>query len=363
MQAEIFLWTAAGASATFRDMKITSHLLHAGLLALVTLTPAFADREGWTADFDAAKKQAATEKKDMMLDFTGSDWCPWCVKLDKEVFQQAAFTTGVKDKLVLVEVDFPHDKSKLSDATQAQNEKLREEFKPKGYPTIFLCDAGGKPYAQLGYEPDGPAKYVAHLNSLMQVRAKRDAAFAAAETATDPTKKAKSLVEGLKVMDSELVEACYSDVVARIGDLDKDDSTGYLKEMKEAKAKKEAAAAAQEEARKAAAPAIKALQEFMQAKVMPLMQAKDFDKAYTEVQDYLKANAGVPEDIKIDLTLNVGLPRFIEKGDVEAANKFVDEIIAKYPNHPVAKQGDKIKQQIKAHIEQAKAQPAAPKPE
>lgn len=333
-------------------MKITSHLLRAGLLALLTLTPAFADREGWTADFDAAKKQAATEKKDMMLDFTGSDWCGWCIKLDKEVFQQAAFKSGVKDKLVLVEVDFPHDKSKLSDATQAQNEKLGKEFKVKGYPTIFLCDASGKPYAQLGYEPGGPEKYVAHLDSLMQVRAKRDAAFAAADKATDPAKKAKNLVEGLKVMDGELADTFYTDVVAKIGELDKDDSTGFLKEQKEAKAKKEADAAA-----------IKALQAFMQAKVMPLMQSKDFDKAYTEVQDYIKANPDLPEGFKIDLTLNIGLPRFIEKADAEGANKFVDEVIAKYPKNPVAKQGDQIKAQIKAQIEKAKAPPAAPKPE
>ena len=344
-------------------MKFTSHLLRAGLLALVTLTPAFADREGWTSDLAAAKKQATAEKKDLLLDFTGSDWCGWCIKLDKEVFQQAAFATGVKDKLVLVELDYPKDKSKLSDATQAQNEKLRGEFKIKGYPTILLCDASGKPYGQIGYEPDGPEKYVAHLNSLMAVRAKRDAAFAAAEKATDPANKAKNLVEGLKVIDDELVDAYYTDVIAKIGEIDKDDSTGYVKEQKAAKAKKEAAAAAQDEARKAAAPAMKALQEFMQAKVMPLMQAKDFDKAYAEVEDYLKANPALPEAIKIDLTLNIGLPRFVEKGDAEGANKFVDELVAAHPNHPVAKQANPIKQQIKAQIAKLKAQPAALKPE
>jgi len=102
----------------------------------------------------------------------------------------------------------------------------------------------------------------------------------------------------------------------------------------------------------------------MQAKVMPLMQAKDFDKAFSTAQEYLKANPALAEDIKIDLTLNIGLPRFVEKGDLEGANKFVDEVVATYPNHPVAKQGEQIKQQIKAHIEKAKDQPKdAPKAE
>ncbi len=334
-------------------MQITPHLLRTGLLALATLTTAFADREGWTSDFDAAKKQAATQKKDLLLDFTGSDWCGWCIKLDKEVFQQDAFKAGVKDKLVLVDLDFPKDKSKLSEATQAQNEKLRGDFKIKGYPTIFLCDASGKPYAQTGYQKDGPEKYVTHLNSLMEVRAKRDAAFAAADKATDPVEKAKNLVAGLKTMDSELVEASYADVVAKIAELDKNDASGFVKEQKDAATKKDAAEGA-----------MKGLQEFMQAKVMPLMQAKDFDKAFTTAQEYLKANPSLAEDIKIDLTLNIGLPRFVEKGDLDGAIKFVDEVVSTYPNHPVAKQGEQIKQQIKAHIEKAKVQPQdAPKAE
>jgi len=334
-------------------MKHTPYLLRCGLLALASLTSALAERDGWTSDYDAAKKQAATKHQDLLLDFTGSDWCGWCIKLDKEVFQQDAFKTGVKDKLVLVELDFPKDKSKLSDATQAQNEKLRGEFKIKGYPTIMLCDASGKPYAQTGYQPDGPEKYVTHLNTLMEVRAKRDAAFAAADKATDPVEKAKNLVAGLKTMDDELAAAYYSDVITKIGELDKDDVTGFVKEQKAAASKKDAAEGA-----------MKGLQEFMQAKVMPLMQAKDFDKAFTTVQEFLKANPNLPEDTKVGLTLNIGLPRFVEKGDADGANKFIDDIIAAHPNHPVAKQSAQIKQQIKDHIEKAKAQPpVAPKPE
>jgi len=348
-----FAGQRGGTSPKLRDMTLTPQLLRSGLLALATLTSAFAARDGWTADFAAAKKQAATEKKDLLLDFTGSDWCGWCIKLDKEVFQQDAFKTGSKDKLVLVEVDFPKDKSKLSEATQAQNEKLRGEFKIQGYPTIMLCDASGKPYAQIGYEKDGPEKYLTHLKSLMEVRTKRDAAFAAADKATEPVDKAKNLVAGLKTMDGELVENCYADVIAKIAELDKDDATGFVKEQKAAAAKKVAAEGSMKE-----------LQEFMQTKVMPLLQAKEFDKAYATAQEYIKANPSLPDDAKIGLTLNIGLARFVEKGDAAGANKFIDEIVAAHPNHPVAKQSEQIKQQIKEHIEKAKTQPpVAPKPE
>jgi len=98
--------------------------------------------------------------------------------------------------------------------------------------------------------------------------------------------------------------------------------------------------------------------------VMPLMQAKEFDKAHTTVQEYIKANPTLPDDTKIGLIINIDLARFVEKGDADGANKFIDEMVAAHPDHPVAKQSEQIKQQIKEHIEKAKAQPpVAPKPE
>lgn len=319
-----------------------SSLLRSGLVALATLTASFAGGEGWTADFEAAKKQAASEKKDILIDFTGSDWCGWCIKLDKEVFQENAFKTGVKDKLVLVELDFPKDKSKLSEETQKQNESIRDAFKIEGFPTIMLCDASGKPYAKTGYQQGGPEKYVAHLDELIAVRSKRDASFAAADKAGSDVEKAKLLVDGLKAMDESIVEIHYGDVLERISQLDKDDSTGFVKARKEAAAKKEAAAAAGEKIR-----------EFMGESVVPLMQTKDYDKAYAKLEEFLKANPDLDTQMKIGLSLNVGIPRFIEKGDAEGANKFIDEIATAYPDPNLSSQIDQIKAQVKAQIERA----------
>lgn len=328
-----------------------SNILRAGLLALTTLATAYAGGEGWTTDFEAAKKQAATEKKDLLLDFTGSDWCGWCIKLNKEVFQEEAFKTGMKDKLVLVELDYPRDASKLSDDTKAQNKKLQAEFKVRGYPTIMLCDATGKPFAQTGYQAGGPEKYVAHLDELLAARKKRDESFAAAEKATDDLAKAKCLVEGLKAMDNDIVEGYYADVVAKVGELDKADSTGYVKERQEAAAKKEAAANAQ-----------KKVQDFMKTTVAPLMQAKDFDKAAAAVKSFIAENEGMDDMAKVGLSLNVNLPGFVEKGDAEGAAKFIDEMVAAYPNAKLGPQADRIKGMVKAQIE-AKAKQAKPKAE
>jgi len=109
---------------------------------------------GWEDDYDKAVAKAKAENKMVLLDFTGSDWCGWCMKLDKEVFSKADFKTFAKDNLVLVTVDFPNAK-KLSRKTEKQNEELKGQYKASGYPTLVLADADGKEVHRIGgYKAD-----------------------------------------------------------------------------------------------------------------------------------------------------------------------------------------------------------------
>ena len=323
-------------------------LLAAAAFTLATYAPAFASGEGWITDMDAAKSQASKEKKDLLLDFTGSDWCGWCIKLNDEVFSKEAFKSGTKDKFVWVEIDFPHNKEQDAKLKE-QNKALQEKFQVQGYPTIILCDATGKPYAKTGYEPGGAEKYVKSLDELQSVRVKRDKAFADADKAKDDTEKAKCLVEGLKAMDNAIVDSSYADVVDQIGKLDKDDKTGFVKARKEAEAKKEAAQ--KQEA---------ALQEFFGNKIAPLMQANEFDKALTEVKTYIKENPDTPEQYKVGMLANIGLAGPMTKKDSAAAMAVVDEVAKAYPNSDFAKNADKVKESIKAQLA---AKPAADAPE
>src|SRR3954452_1427550 len=95
---------------------------------LLTSTFASAAKEGWIDDLEKAKAQAKAENKKILLDFTGSDWCGWCKKLDAEVFSQPEFKEYAAKKLVLVELDFPRS-FKLPDATKKQNDALAAEYK------------------------------------------------------------------------------------------------------------------------------------------------------------------------------------------------------------------------------------------
>lgn len=127
----------------------------AAALALAA-TSAFA---GWTDNFDDALKQAAQDKKLALLDFTGSDWCGWCVKLNKEVFSTPAFKEFAAKNLILVEIDFPRGKE-LPANVQKQNEALQNKFKIEGYPTIILVDGAGKEVARGGYIQGGPTAFI-----------------------------------------------------------------------------------------------------------------------------------------------------------------------------------------------------------
>lgn len=206
----------------------------AGAVALALLPSfALAGGEGWSHDMAAAMKQAKAEKKDLLLDFTGSDWCIWCTRLNDEVFSQEAFKKDAPNHFVLVELDFPNDKSKLSEATQKQNEEWSQKLAVKGFPTIFLTDEQGRPYAQTGYQEGGAEPYVAHLAELREKRVARDEAFAAAEKAKG-VEKAKQLDAAMDVVGEELALNAYADQVKEIIKLDAKNEAG-LKEKYEQK--------------------------------------------------------------------------------------------------------------------------------
>jgi len=137
-----------------------------GLIAAWTLAQAGAAELNWLTDLDKAQSQAKTEKKLVLMDFTGSDWCGYCKMLEKEVFSTPQFSNWAKKYLVLVTVDFPHQ-TPLSAAVKSQNAELAKKYPAHGYPTIVVTDADGKMLAtKVGYSPGtGAAKYIADLEA------------------------------------------------------------------------------------------------------------------------------------------------------------------------------------------------------
>ncbi len=121
--------------------------------------------EGWGDNYEKAAAQAKAENKLLLLDFTGSDWCGWCIKLNKEVFSQSEFKEYADKNLVLMEVDFPQTKPQ-SGTVKAQNARLQAKYKIEGYPTIVVLNPAGKKVGELGYQPGGPKAFIAALDQI-----------------------------------------------------------------------------------------------------------------------------------------------------------------------------------------------------
>ena len=120
----------------------------------------------WRHDYNKAQEEAKANHKLLFLNFTGSDWCGWCIKLDKDIFSQTKFKDYAHDNLVLVELDFPRRKSQPTEEKK-QNVQLAQQYEVLGFPTIVVLNSNGQKVWQFdGYFPGGPEAFIAQLQKL-----------------------------------------------------------------------------------------------------------------------------------------------------------------------------------------------------
>ncbi|HEX5219315.1 MAG TPA: thioredoxin family protein [Verrucomicrobiae bacterium] len=140
--------------------------LFIALLASAALYQAAAAEGEWLTDFTKATQKAKAENKLVLMDFTGSDWCPPCKALYKNVLSSAEFVEYAKSNLILVEVDFPTSK-KQSEELKKANEALQTKFNVDGYPTIIVLDSNGKELSRdSGYAGEKPKEFIAKIEAL-----------------------------------------------------------------------------------------------------------------------------------------------------------------------------------------------------
>ena len=123
--------------------------------------------EGWLTDWEAAKAKSKAENKPILINLTGSDWCGWCIKIEKEIFSQKAFKEFAAANLILMEADFPKKKPQPAEL-KVQNAALEKQYLAGGYPTVYLLDAEGKKLSEdLGTLKGGTDAYIAKLKELI----------------------------------------------------------------------------------------------------------------------------------------------------------------------------------------------------
>jgi len=118
----------------------------------------------WLTDLPKAEAQAKAENKLVLMDFTGSDWCPWCIKLDNEILSKPEFADYAKTNLVLVLVDFPAHKQQSDDLKKA-NAALETKYNVEGFPTLIALKPDGTVvWTQVGYLEGGPKALIDKLD-------------------------------------------------------------------------------------------------------------------------------------------------------------------------------------------------------
>lgn len=271
----------------------------------------------WVSDWAAAQAQAKKEGKDLFIDFTGSDWCGWCIRLHGEVFEHAEFAKPAAELFVFVELDFPQEKEQ-SDALKAQNQELMARFGVQGFPTIFLADAEGLPFGQTGYQEGGPEAYLTHVNGMREQRVQRDALRSKAE-GVEGIDRAKLIAEALEVMPAELHKH-YVTWMDEIIALDTDGAAGLKEKFVKAKQALEVAAAV----------------AVLEASLNTFAESEDWGGGAVKLEAFLDAHSeGLETDTRQKLCYYAGVFRY-RSGELAKAVEHLEAAIAVAPDSPPA---------------------------
>lgn len=203
-------------------------LLSLTLTPFLGFTPLVAQESpGWTADLAAAQTRAAREGHDLLLVFTGSDWCRPCIQLHDEVWSKPAFIEAASRHWELVVIDHPQGKDVIDAPTRARNEALRTRFAVNSWPTVFLADAEGRPYARTkDYRPGGPSAWLEQLRALQANKALRDGRRKQAD-ASEGRARAEQIDAALRACGDFLPLAPYAAWIDELIASDPEDEGGF----------------------------------------------------------------------------------------------------------------------------------------
>jgi len=169
--------------------------------------------DGWLQDFEKAKRRATAEGKDVLLVFSGSDWCGWSIRMNYEVFLQSKFHEQATNGYVLVMVDFPRQaehQKRVEDPER--NRQVAEHFGVTGYPTVVLTDAAGRPYGFEHYVDGGVSAFMRQVGRHQVTRQRRDQALARVQSAAGAEKLAP-IHDCSELLDENNLLPFYADLL------------------------------------------------------------------------------------------------------------------------------------------------------
>lgn len=138
------------------------------LLLTFVLFSSLVFSQNWKLDFEEAKKLATEENKNIVLVFSGSDWCAPCIKLDKNIWQSETFKNAANENWIIVKADFPRKKAnKLEESQTNKNRKMAEKYNIEGsFPLVVVLDKSGKVLGKMGFKNVSPEEYIKMIRSV-----------------------------------------------------------------------------------------------------------------------------------------------------------------------------------------------------
>ncbi len=292
------------------------------LAVAVCVTPCWA---GWIHDdMAAAQKQAAEQKKGILIEFTGSDWCGPCKMMKAQVLSKQEFMDEATKNFILLELDYPRaaQPKEIKDANAA----LLAKYGVRGFPSVIFTDAEGNPYG--GFSAVKDMAFV--KGAMADALKKRDAIAAAkakADSAASPDAKLAALVEVMAMMPKEYADNCYDDLKAQIIKLDTADKYGYAASAaQKARVKKEA----------------EALREFRKE----VVKLKDNPPAMIEkIRNFPDREKLLPDNRQTLYMMEVDFAMYMQ-GDVDAAIAALGKLVEIDPNTKIAKRAAQMKEYL-----------------
>ncbi|MEM7602399.1 MAG: thioredoxin family protein, partial [Verrucomicrobiota bacterium] len=206
-------------------MKLTSPSLIA--ITFVFLSAEAQDTAAWTDDYSAAAKSAKESDKSLLLLFTG-DWIPMCQAFDHRILNTPAFLEKASQRFELVRLNFP-ESNRLPVEAAKQNQLLKDAYRVRGYPSIILTDAEGKPFGINGFQPVSPDEYAARILEMDQYGKEKEDARATAGNLKG-LERAKWLIDGIPDLPGNLAARYFGDEMKQIIIADPEDTLGKTPE-------------------------------------------------------------------------------------------------------------------------------------
>ena len=178
-----------------------------------------------------AAREAKEKNKNLLIVFTGSDWIEICKTFLKDILSQPDFVNTVSEKYVLLKLEFPQNNRLPADIAR-EYQLLKDAYRVRGFPTVILTDADGKPFGINGYQPLAAAEYAKVMVAFVKGRELRDEMFAKAGSQSG-LEKAKTLLAGIPDLPGTLPARFYREEMKQVVALDPEDKTGYARQFKQ----------------------------------------------------------------------------------------------------------------------------------